>query len=51
MVTVYHYTSAEGLQAILASGRIVKQSGAHDHHTTGEAVFLTEVTFTIKLFF
>ena len=43
MVTLYHYTSAEGLQAVLQSGRIVKQLGAHDHYTTGEAVFLTKV--------
>lgn len=43
MVTLYHYTNAEGLQAILDSGKIVKQAGAHHHYTTGEAVFLTKV--------
>jgi hypothetical protein len=42
-VTLYHYTDARGIRAILQEGKIRKQEGANDHYTLKEAVFLTKV--------
>ena len=42
METFYHYTDAKGIEAILESGKILKQEG-NGHYTLGEAVFLTKV--------